>query len=66
MKRAVFAITTGILTISVLAPTASASSASATPVPGRFCKVADIGKKVQTAKYGIVICKKDGSRARWK
>jgi hypothetical protein len=39
---------------------------AATPVPGRFCKVAEVGKKVTTAKYGMVICKKDGDRARWK
>ncbi len=39
---------------------------AASPVPGRFCMVVDIGKKMKTAKYGIVICKKEGSRARWK
>ena len=39
---------------------------AATPVPGRFCKSAEVGKKVKTAKYGVLICKKDGNRARWK
>lgn len=39
---------------------------AATPVPGRFCKSVDIGKKVTTPKYGVVVCMKAGDRARWK
>lgn len=61
--RRLIATTFALLLITGLtAPVAEA----ATPVPGRFCKSADIGKKVKTAKHGLVICKKDGDRARWK
>jgi hypothetical protein len=44
------------------------SSLAAAPgsVPGRFCKVADIGKRMQTARYGTIECKREGNRARWK
>jgi hypothetical protein len=35
-------------------------------VPGRFCKRSDIGKKIKTAKYGTIECKREGNRARWK
>jgi hypothetical protein len=66
MKRTALAVTALLLGASLLAPAASASVAAASPVPGRFCKVADIGKKVKTAKYGLVICKREGDRARWK
>lgn len=66
MKRTALAITAVFLGASLLAPTASAAVLTASPVPGRFCKVADIGKKVKTAKYGLVICKREGDRARWK
>jgi hypothetical protein len=66
MKRAALTVTALLLGASLLAPTASAAALTASPVPGRFCKVADIGKKVKTAKYGLVICKRDGDRARWK
>lgn len=49
-------------TVSVSAPE---SRAAADPVPGRFCKTADLGKKVKTSKYGLVVCKKVKGRARW-
>ena len=35
-------------------------------VPGRFCRTADIGKRIRTAKYGTLLCKREGNRARWK
>jgi hypothetical protein len=52
----------------VLLGTASSVAIAAHPtnVPGRFCKTADIGKKIKTTKYGTIECKRDGSRARWK
>jgi hypothetical protein len=58
-----FIVTIGVLALltGVCAP-----AQAATPVPGRFCKNLDIGKKVKTEKYGIVLCKKDGDRARWR
>ena len=62
MKRA---ITIGIAALIITGVTAPVAQA-ATPVPGRFCKSADVGKKVKTAKYGIVTCKMVGDRARWK
>jgi hypothetical protein len=46
--------------------TAVPASHAANPVPGRFCKTSDIGKKVLTSKYGLVKCQKNGSKARWK
>ena len=69
MKRivAAAAAATATATVTILGISMSAIPAqAATPVPGRFCKVAEVGKKVTTAKYGVVICKKDGDRARWK
>lgn len=51
-----------ILSSFVVAPAAHATS----PVPGRFCKSADVGTTMSTKKYGVVVCKKDGDRARWK
>lgn len=62
MKRAITIGITALVLTGIAAPAAQA----ATPVPGRFCKSADVGKKVKTVKYGIVVCKKDGDRARWK
>lgn len=44
----------------------SRSALAAAPVPGRFCKLADVGKKVTTKKHGAVTCARDGDRARWK
>lgn len=44
----------------------SRSASTAAPVPGRFCKQADVGKKVTTKKHGVVTCARDGDRARWK
>jgi hypothetical protein len=53
--------------VSTLIITGSTIPAShANPIPGRFCKSSDIDKKVVTAKYGLMKCKKDGSSARWK
>lgn len=73
MKRTAIALTVaaavllaGAPTAAANAPTAAANAPTAKPVPGRFCKTADIGKKVMTPKYGLVVCKKDGNRARWK
>ena len=65
MKRTALAVTALLLGAALLAPTASASVTAATPVPGRFCKAADVGKKVKTAKYGTVKCKTVDGRARW-
>lgn len=62
MKRIIAATITALL---LTGGTAQAAHA-ATPVPGRYCKTADIGKKVKTTKYGVIVCKKDGSRARWR
>ena len=62
MRRQIAATVVAAVLVIGLAPAAHA----ATPVPGRFCKGADVGKKVKTAKYGLVVCKKDGDRARWK
>jgi hypothetical protein len=47
-------------------PTAGAIGGVSSKVPGRFCKNADAGKRLKTAKYGTLICKKDGDRLRWK
>lgn len=58
-KFAAIVIAGGLLVIS--APEAQA----ATPVPGRFCKTADAGKVVKTAKYGPVKCKMKEGRYRW-
>lgn len=65
MKRTALAVTALLLGASLLAPTASASVAAASPVPGRFCKELDLGKKVKTAKYGTVKCKMVKGHARW-
>lgn len=62
MKRAITIGIAAIVLTGIVAPAAQA----ATPVPGRFCKSADVGKKVKTAKYGIVVCKMVGDRARWR
>lgn len=63
MKR----IITALAAVSILGIYMSAIPAqAATPVPGRFCKVAEVGKKANTAKYGPLVCKRDGDRARWK
>lgn len=62
MKRVIAATSLVFL----LAGIAAQPAAAATPVPGRFCKSADVGKKVKTTKYGVVVCTKDGNRARWK
>ena len=43
----------------------SRSAITAAPVPGRFCKQAEVGKKVKTKKHGVVQCARDGDRARW-
>lgn len=51
-----------VFSAGAMAPAAHAAS----PVPGRFCKSADVGTKVSTEKYGTVVCKKAGDRARWK
>lgn len=51
--------------VMVSAGTLSPSAHAASPVPGRFCASADIGTKVSTSKYGVVVCKKSGDRARW-
>ena len=66
MKRTAIALTVAAAVLLAGAPTAAANAPTAKPVPGRFCKTADIGKKVMTPKYGLVVCKKDGNRARWK
>lgn len=42
-----------------------AEAATASPVPGRFCKHADAGTVVTTAKYGKVKCLKRSGRYRW-
>lgn len=65
MKRA---LAVAILASSLIAVTGPAHAVvhTATPVPGRFCKAADVGKKVKTAKHGVLTCKMDGDRARWK
>jgi hypothetical protein len=63
MKRVLVATITALILAGIHAP---ASTATPSPVPGRFCKTVDIGKKVKTIKYGIVVCKKDGTRARWR
>lgn len=67
MRRTALAVATGVIALSMFAmtPPASAHLNTASPVPGRFCKGADVGKKVKTVKYGIVLCAKDGDRARW-
>lgn len=62
MRRTTSIIGVALALLLTTVPAAEAAS----PVPGRFCKTADIGKKVATTKYGLVICKKDGDRARWK
>ena len=59
------AVISAAVLVSGAAP-ALASQSAATPVPGRFCKAAEAGKKVKTTKYGWVRCTKDGNRARWK
>jgi hypothetical protein len=48
MKRA---ITIGIAAL-VLTGIAAPAAQAATPVPGRFCKSAEVGKKVKTVKVG--------------
>lgn len=63
MKRILIATITALMLTGITAP---ASMATPSPVPGRFCKAVDIGKKVKTIKYGVVVCKKDGDRARWR
>lgn len=66
MKRISGAAIAALLKLSVTSLAAAPAHAASSPVPGRFCKVADVGKKINTTKYGIVVCKKEGSRARWK
>lgn len=65
MKRLAVGVVAMVVVLTFAAP-AQAQVHAATPVPGRFCKVADVGKKLKTAKYGTVLCAKDGDRARWK
>jgi hypothetical protein len=62
VKRFLAITLTALFLTGVVAPQTHAAS----PVPGRFCKSADIGTKVKTSRYGIVVCKQDGIRARWK
>lgn len=50
----------------IIAGSVIANSHAADPVPGRFCKTFDFGKKVTTSKCVLVKCKEDGSRTRWK
>jgi len=45
---------------------ASSLGIASTNVPGRFCKKSDVGKKIKTARYGTIECKREGNRARWK
>ena len=48
--------------ISVSAP---AVVEAASPVPGRFCKRADRGTKVKTARYGTLVCRADKGNDRY-
>jgi hypothetical protein len=62
MKRVLTIGLAALIITGVTAPVAQA----ATPGPGRFCKSTDVGKKVKTVKYGVVVCKMVGDRASWK
>lgn len=57
---AAHAATTGSVSASV-----SAVVEAASPVPGRFCKRADRGKKVRTARYGTLVCRADKGNDRY-
>lgn len=63
MKRVLAATITAMILSGITAPV---SIAAPSPVPGRFCKTADIGTKVKTINHGLVVCQKDGKRARWR
>ena len=61
-KTAVIIVSIALLGLA----TPSATAVVSGNVPGRFCKSAEIGKKLKTARYGTIECKREGSRARWK
>ena len=77
MKRLVSLVAAIVLSTGLVAPvtvtaahaatTASVSAVaeSASPVPGRFCKRSDRGKKVKTARYGLVVCRADKGNDRY-
>jgi hypothetical protein len=58
------------LVISLLLTPAPAQASQSVPYKkqkaGQFCKVADTNKTVKLPDGAKLICKKDGSRARWK
>lgn len=59
------AILLATLTLLLIGAPAQAAHAASSPVPGRFCKSIDVGKKVNTARYGVVKCKRVGGYNRW-
>lgn len=64
MKNALVGIMTGPVLLTG-APVHS-NVAAAPSIPGCLCKVADIVKKEKTSKRGLVICKREEDRTRWK